>query len=147
MYGSLQRAFKINGCIGTFFHATNGILQGCPLSVALINMLTSIWKKVMNLANPGSTVETPSEGEGREGHRGCCAGGHSGSADCSRSSRVRFELSGGQGRRLASIWSHVAFVDVWSAAVHRVNQRQHYHQRLWASASGPPRSSAMPSTS
>ena len=38
MYTQLRKAFKINGCFGSHFSATNGILQGCPLSVALINM-------------------------------------------------------------------------------------------------------------
>ena len=53
MYRTQRRAFKINGCLGSFFQATNGILQGCPLSVALINMLTTIWKRAVGSLGGG----------------------------------------------------------------------------------------------
>ena len=36
-----QRASKLNGALGSFFHATNGVLQGCAMSVLMINMLTT----------------------------------------------------------------------------------------------------------
>ena len=39
------------GCLASFFDATNGIenlLQGCPLSVILINLLTSAWERVLD---------------------------------------------------------------------------------------------------
>ncbi len=39
-YASLQRAFRIGGALGPFRTLRNGILQGCPLSVILINVLT-----------------------------------------------------------------------------------------------------------
>ena len=42
MYQQLHRAFKINGAPGSFFHATNGVLQGCAMSVLMINMLTTV---------------------------------------------------------------------------------------------------------
>ena len=48
MYAELMRCFKIMACMCSFFQATNGILHGCPLSVILINLLTSIWKRVMD---------------------------------------------------------------------------------------------------
>ena len=44
MYRQLRRAFKVSGCLGSWWRATNGILQGCPLSVILINLLTTVWK-------------------------------------------------------------------------------------------------------
>ena len=44
VYHTLMRCFKIMGCCASFFGATNGILQGCPLSVILINLMTSVWK-------------------------------------------------------------------------------------------------------
>ena len=44
MYKQLRWAFKIAGALGLWWHATNGILQGCPLSVILVNVLTTIWK-------------------------------------------------------------------------------------------------------
>ena len=47
MYASIQRRFKINGCVGEAFRSTNGILQGCPLSVMLLNALMAILHKVL----------------------------------------------------------------------------------------------------
>ena len=44
MYKLLRRAFKVAGALGLWWQATNGILQGCPLSVILVNVLTTIWK-------------------------------------------------------------------------------------------------------
>ena len=45
MYTELRRKLKIKGCLGTWWQATNGILQGCPLSVIMINALTTTWKR------------------------------------------------------------------------------------------------------
>ena len=42
MYKQLRRAFKIAGALGLWWQATNGILQGCPLSVIPVNVLTTI---------------------------------------------------------------------------------------------------------
>ena len=42
MYKQLRRAFKIAGALGCWWWATNGILQGCPLSVIPVNVLTTI---------------------------------------------------------------------------------------------------------
>ena len=44
MYKQLRRAFKVAGALGLWLQATNGILQGSPLSVILVNVLTTIWK-------------------------------------------------------------------------------------------------------
>ena len=33
--------------MGAPFQATNGILQGCPISVALLNALASIWSRAV----------------------------------------------------------------------------------------------------
>ena len=44
MYKQLRRAFKIAVTLGRWWQATNGILQGCPLSVILVNVLTAIGK-------------------------------------------------------------------------------------------------------
>ena len=44
MYKQLRRAFKIAGALGLWWQGSNGILQGCPLSVILVNVLTTIWK-------------------------------------------------------------------------------------------------------
>ena len=45
MYRQLRRSFKIAGCLGLWWRATNGILQGCPLSVILVNVPMGIWKE------------------------------------------------------------------------------------------------------
>ena len=44
MYKQLRRAFKVAGALGSWWQATNGILQGCPLSGILVNLLTTNWK-------------------------------------------------------------------------------------------------------
>ena len=44
MYEQLCRAFKVADGLGSWWRATNGILQGCPLSVIVVNVLTMIWK-------------------------------------------------------------------------------------------------------
>ena len=56
MYHTLTRCFKIMGCCASFFGATNGILQGCPLSVILINLMTSVWKRVLDAQQQGIKV-------------------------------------------------------------------------------------------
>ena len=56
MYRQLRRAFKVLGCLGDRLQATNGILQGCPLSVILINMLTTVWKREIDTLNAGFKV-------------------------------------------------------------------------------------------
>ena len=45
MFRDLRRAFKVNGCVGRFTGATNGILQGCALSTILVNVVMTIWMK------------------------------------------------------------------------------------------------------
>ena len=52
MYGSLRRRFKIANFVGKEFVATNGILQGCPLSVVLLNALVSIWARAVEVEVP-----------------------------------------------------------------------------------------------
>ena len=44
------------GRLYSFFAATNGILQGCPLSVILISLLTSIWKKVLDVQKHATQI-------------------------------------------------------------------------------------------
>ena len=48
MYASLWRHFRTSDHVGELFVA-NEILQGCPLSVMLINLLTSVWADTMCL--------------------------------------------------------------------------------------------------
>ena len=41
IYDQLKRMFKIKGCLGAWWAATNGVLQVYPLSVIVINALTT----------------------------------------------------------------------------------------------------------
>ena len=52
MYVSLWCRFRTGDHVGEPFVATNGILQGCPLSVMLITLLTSVWADTMRLEAP-----------------------------------------------------------------------------------------------
>ena len=58
MYTQLTRCFKIMGCLCSFFAVTNGILQGCPLSVILTNLMTSIWKKILDAQSQAMRVSS-----------------------------------------------------------------------------------------
>ena len=52
MYMNLRRYFKIRGYLGHPFTATNGIMQGCPLSVLLLNALVAVLSRVLYDALP-----------------------------------------------------------------------------------------------
>ena len=47
VYDNLTRRFKFASGVGKPFKTTNGILQGCPLSVVLFNALCSILSKAI----------------------------------------------------------------------------------------------------
>ena len=42
IYKQLRRAYKVAGALGRRWQATKGIRQGCPLSVILVNVLTTM---------------------------------------------------------------------------------------------------------
>ena len=42
MYHQIERRFKLGRYVGESFRSTNGILQGCPISVMLLNALMSV---------------------------------------------------------------------------------------------------------
>ena len=44
-YVKMKRHFRCNGSVGEPFTPTNGIMQGCPLSVILINIVISVWMR------------------------------------------------------------------------------------------------------
>ena len=54
MYSHLRRRFKFCGGVGEVFQATNGILQGCPLSVVLLNLLVSVWARAVSAETDAS---------------------------------------------------------------------------------------------
>ena len=47
MYSQLQRRFTIGAFVGESFRSTNGILQGCPLSVMLLHALMMVSHRVI----------------------------------------------------------------------------------------------------
>ena len=48
MYHQLRRRFSLAGHLGKSFKASNGIIQGCPLSVMLLNVLMNIWARTVS---------------------------------------------------------------------------------------------------
>eukprot|EP01060_Flectonema_neradi_P018899 TRINITY_DN2585_c0_g1_i5.p1 TRINITY_DN2585_c0_g1~~TRINITY_DN2585_c0_g1_i5.p1 ORF type:complete len:1775 (+),score=233.22 TRINITY_DN2585_c0_g1_i5:396-5720(+) len=60
VYSKLSRRFKYPNGVGETFETTNGILQGCPLSVVYFNALSSILSRVIEeeaKINPGSYAD------------------------------------------------------------------------------------------
>lgn len=47
IYSQVKRRFKIGGYVGKPFTSTNGILQGCPVSVMLLNALMAVLHRVL----------------------------------------------------------------------------------------------------
>ena len=58
MYSQLRRMFEIKGCLGAWWAATSGILQGCPLSMVVINAMTTPWKRIIDDLRVPVTVTT-----------------------------------------------------------------------------------------
>eukprot|EP00660_Eupelagonema_oceanica_P019398 gene19398-biopygen2095 len=56
MYTGLRRQFKIgtSGAVGEPFFASNGVLQGCPVSVVALNALLSVWTRAVEAEAPGT---------------------------------------------------------------------------------------------
>ncbi len=55
MYDQLRRRFRIAGHVGPPFAASNGIIQGCPLSVMLLNVLMNVWARAIRAEAPEVT--------------------------------------------------------------------------------------------
>ena len=55
MYNGLTRRFKAgDGFVGVGFASTNGILQGCPISVILLNLFVSVWMRLVEKETGGA---------------------------------------------------------------------------------------------
>ena len=52
IYGQLRRQFKVGGLVGSCFASSNGRLQGCPLSVLLLNMYIETWCRTIKATVP-----------------------------------------------------------------------------------------------
>ena len=50
MYANTAVRFRVGlpASLGKSFHPTNGIFQGCPLSVILVNAMVSVWARIMD---------------------------------------------------------------------------------------------------
>eukprot|EP00973_Karenia_brevis_P069344 9641906-Karenia_brevis.AAC.1 len=58
MYGSLRRHLRCGDGIGRNFSATNGILQGCPVSVIMLNAIMMVWAKAVESEVPHTETRT-----------------------------------------------------------------------------------------
>ena len=47
LYENLSRRFRVGRGVGEPFQATNGIIQGCPLCVVLLNLLVNVWARAV----------------------------------------------------------------------------------------------------
>eukprot|EP00973_Karenia_brevis_P071525 9938762-Karenia_brevis.AAC.1 len=62
MYQNLHRRFKLSSGVGKEFMAVNGILQGCPISVLLLNAVMCVWSHAVETEVPGSCAESYADG-------------------------------------------------------------------------------------
>eukprot|EP01059_Diplonema_ambulator_P000003 TRINITY_DN0_c0_g1_i4.p1 TRINITY_DN0_c0_g1~~TRINITY_DN0_c0_g1_i4.p1 ORF type:complete len:1528 (+),score=304.66 TRINITY_DN0_c0_g1_i4:2257-6840(+) len=56
MYNKLERRFKLPLGVGKPYEVTNGILQGCPISVVMVNALLSTVVKCIEAEVPGAST-------------------------------------------------------------------------------------------
>ena len=56
MYRELRRRFVMAGHVGKEIVASNGVIQGCPLSVLLLNLLMNTWARSVKA---GTTTAMP----------------------------------------------------------------------------------------
>ena len=54
MFKQLRRRFVIGGGVGKPFSSTNGIMQGCPVSVILLNLLVTVWIRAVDTDDPSA---------------------------------------------------------------------------------------------
>ena len=54
LYSRLKRRFRVGPGIGKPFQSTNGIIQGCPLSVVLLNLLVNVWARAVCFEAPAA---------------------------------------------------------------------------------------------
>eukprot|EP00665_Eupelagonemidae_sp_cell47_P008443 gene8443-2313_t len=45
MYRRLRRRFRVNGAVGEAFASSQGVMQGCPLSVAGLAVMMAVWSR------------------------------------------------------------------------------------------------------
>lgn len=52
LYANLKRVFKLKGTCGDFWKATNGLVQGCPLSMIGLNSLVAVVLEIAQIKCP-----------------------------------------------------------------------------------------------
>ena len=65
-YGGLSQRFRMGKSVGKEFCTTNGILQGCPLSIILLNALVSVWCRAVKEETPQVAVHAFVDDTGAE---------------------------------------------------------------------------------
>eukprot|EP00973_Karenia_brevis_P037697 5201716-Karenia_brevis.AAC.1 len=58
MYAGLRRRFRVAGGVTKEFVSSNGILQGCPISVIFLNALMSVWSQAVEKEVVSSSAES-----------------------------------------------------------------------------------------
>ena len=76
MYRDLRRRFVMAGHVGSEFAASNGVIQGCPLSVLLLNLLMKTWARAVEAQTATATPKVYADDAGvlsqnSCGHRHC----------------------------------------------------------------------------
>ena len=69
MYRHLRKQFRVGDSIGATFACTNGILQGCPLSVVLLNALVSVWASAVRSETEADPVAYADDAGATSGSR------------------------------------------------------------------------------
>ena len=64
MYTQMSRRFRIGPLVGEPFTASNGILQGCPISVCMLNLLMHVWTKLIPSECGGVTAKAYADDAG-----------------------------------------------------------------------------------
>ena len=72
IYRSLRRQFKVGGLVGPSFASSNGILQGCPISVLLLNMYVETWCRCIRERVPGANPRGYADDVGATGPGAGC---------------------------------------------------------------------------
>lgn len=55
-YSHLKRSFRLGETHGVPFRDTNSMVQGCSLTLLLVNMLVSVWARAVHEASPDTVV-------------------------------------------------------------------------------------------
>ena len=60
MYANLNRYWKLGKtAIGAPWRATNGVLQGCGVSVVLLNSMVTLWLRAVSMEGPSAASAVP----------------------------------------------------------------------------------------